>query len=329
MSKELQSDPPADREEHSTTACAHPNIALVKYWGKQDKPGNLPSTPNLSITLSELTTTTTVSFAEADQLTLNGNVVGDTKVARFVGALRNKYDIPPIQIESTNNFPTGAGLASSASGFAALITALNYHCQLGLDPELMSDWARQGSASAARSIYGGFVALVPPLWRAELFAPASHWDLSVVVAITSDSAKSVSSTAGMKLSAATSPYYKTWVRSAPDDFSAAFEAIEKRDFERLTEVAELSCLKMHSVMLTSVPTLNYWNAATLACMDTVRALRAQHTPAFFTIDAGPQVKVICLPQDVAAVEQALAATPGVIRTISCGLGAGARLTAPA
>ncbi len=311
-----------------TTAIAHPNIALVKYWGKQEKPGNLPATPNISITLDTLTTRTTVQAAERDEFILNDKVVNDSKVARWLGALRNRFEVPHYKISSTNNFPTGAGLASSASGFAALMCAINADAGLNMDAEIMSEWARLGSASAARSCFDGYVALVPPLWRAQRLAPAAYWPMAVVVAVTSTSAKAVGSTQGMEISRQTSEFYKTWVRGSGEDFATATDAINQRDFEQLARISELSCLKMHSVMLTSNPTLMYWNAATLACMQTVRELRAAGTPVFFTIDAGPQVKAICEPEHTDAVAAALAQVPGVEQTFICQMGEGARVEAP-
>ncbi|MEM9623310.1 MAG: diphosphomevalonate decarboxylase [Pseudomonadota bacterium] len=312
-------------DQHTTTARAHPNIALVKYWGKQDKPGNIPATPNLSITLSGLYTETRISTQDTDEFWLNGRQVTDSKVQRFLAALRNHHSVAPLKIESSNNFPTGAGLASSASGFAALITAINSHAHLGLNAELMSEWARQGSASAARSLFAGYVALVPPLWRAQQFAPAEHWPLAVVVAITSRATKDVSSTKGMEISRKTSPYYNAWLRSSGDDFARASDAITQRDFSALADVAELSCLKMHSVMLTSSPTLSYWNEATLACMDCVRELRSGGCEVFFTIDAGPQIKAVCIPDCADQVNAALQAIPGVQETMVCGLGPAAHV----
>jgi diphosphomevalonate decarboxylase len=311
-----------------TTATAHPNIALVKYWGKQAKPGNLPVSPNLSITLSELETTTSVTDldGEQDEFWLNDEHVADQKVDGFLSKLRQEYTVGPLMIRSQNNFPTGAGLASSASGFAALITAINSHANLGMNVDLMSDWARQGSASAARSMFAGFVALLPPLWRSHPIAPPEHWPLHTVVAITSSEKKAVGSSEGMERSRLTSPFFKNWVENGADDFAVASDAVNQRDFDALAQISESSCLKMHSVMLTSLPTLSYWNSATIGCMDVVRELRANGTPVFFTIDAGPQVKAICEATSVATVEQALAAVPGVLRTLSCAMGEGARVT---
>ena len=308
-----------------TKAVAHPNIALIKYWGKQDQPGNLPATPNLSITLDELLTTTEIEESAEDTFVMAGEQRNDEKVSAFLATLRQSFDVPPLSIHTENNFPTGAGLASSASGFSALMVAIDHHCELGLNREFISEWARQGSASAARSLYGGFVCLVPPQWRAQPAAPADFWPLNVVIAITSEEKKKVNSTEGMRRTAATSPFYSAWVRGAGDDYADANDAVAAKNFDDLARVAELNCLKMHSIMLTSVPTLAYWNAATINCMDTVRELRASGTPAFFTIDAGPQVKVVCQPDDVATVQTALEATSGVLRTVTTGLGEGARI----
>lgn len=308
-----------------TTAHAHPNIALVKYWGKQEKPGNLPATPNLSISLAGLTTATHVSDAPSDTFILNSKETSDPKLVRWLEALRGTFDVPPLQIDSGNDFPTSAGLASSASGFAALITAINAHCDLGLNQEMCSEWARVGSASAARSIFGGFVALVPPQWQAIPMAKRDHWPLEVVVAVTSNEPKSVNSGEGMERSRLTSPYYNAWVRDATTDFAAASEAIERRDFLSLAAVAELNCLKMHSIMLTSQPTLSYWTPASIACMDRVRSLREEGHDVFFTVDAGPQIKAVCLPASADAVASALSETPGVLEVIRSSLGEGARV----
>ena len=132
-----------------TTAVAHPNIALLKYWGKQDAPGNLPATPSLSVTLDSLTTTTTVAEADSDQFRLNGQATADAKVLRTLANWRRDHPIPPLAISSRNNFPTAAGLASSASGFAALATAVGRPLRAGLNQggEVRTGAARLGLRS--------------------------------------------------------------------------------------------------------------------------------------------------------------------------------------
>ena len=309
------------------TAIAHPNIALVKYWGKQSGPGNLPATPSVSITLAGLTTTTRVAVAGRDSLCINGEVRQDSKVENLLDAMRTAFGVPPLAIETRNDFPTGAGLASSASGFAALVTAIDGEFDLGLTLRERSAWARQGSASAARSIFGGFATLAAEdgtFSGAELLAKDA-WPLEVVIAVTDEAPKPVSSSEGMERSRTTSPFYDGWCRSTEADFKTACEAVAERDFESLAEVAEHSCLKLHALMMSSRPALLYWNQATVAAIDTIRRLGDAGTPVFYTIDAGPQVKAVCAPGQGGPVAALLARSPGVLRVVRGGLGDGARL----
>jgi len=307
-----------------TVACAHPNIALIKYWGKQPGQGNIPAAPSLSITLDTLATRTEVTDAAVDAFILNEQPVNDPKLAACLQDLRSTYEVPPLQIRSRNNFPTAAGLASSASGFAALVTAIDAHCALAMSAAVRSNFARRASGSAARSIFGGFVALEGPHWTARSILEPDRWPLRVVVAVTAAGPKSVASSAGMRLSME-SPYYPAWVSSTHDDFHAAGDLVSARDFARLAELSEFSCLKMHGLMLASRPGLLYWNPATLACLHQIRALRADGLPVFFTVDAGPQVKAICLPEVAPQVAAALGVIPGVIDILEAGLGGGAHL----
>jgi diphosphomevalonate decarboxylase len=321
------------------TARAHSNIALIKYWGKRDETLNIPAVGSISVTLDALSTTTTVTFDATpgegsrpadDQFWLNGVLTESTRVLGVLDLVREQAGlISPAVVTSTNDFPTGAGLASSASGFAALALASSAAAGLTLNARELSVLARRGSGSAARSIFGGYVALHSGTRKdgldafAEPVLNASDWPLSVVVAITTHDAKTVSSTHGMAGSRATSPFYPAWVDSAEEDLAAMRSAITTRDFCQLGELAEHSCMKLHALMLTSRPALIYWNAGTIAAMHTVRMLRETGIPVYFTIDAGPQVKALCAPEDAAAVAHALAATPGVdeIRTSSLGRGA--------
>ena len=307
-----------------TTAIAHPNIALVKYWGKQNKILNHPASPSLSITLDSLITKTKVSSSTETRLLLNGKKNEDLKVAKFLNLFREKFELPPVSVETNNNFPTGAGLASSASGFAALVTALNEHFQLGLSPSKLSEWARRGSASAARSIFGGFVTLQGPNWRADQLAKEPHWDLEICIIVINEGPKKISSTTGMKTSEATSPFYLEWIKSADSDFEIAKKAIIERDFVKLSEVSEQNCLKMHSVMHTSQPAISYWAPGTVSAMELVREIRNTGTPAFFTMDAGPQVKVIYPKQYRTTIQKSLEEQKNV-RLIWASIGPGAHL----
>ena len=311
----------------TAVARAHSNIALVKYWGKRDAALNTPAVGSISVTLDALYTDTRVTFTPdlaADEFWLAGCRAPVTRISRVLDLVRGhaaSRGLPAARLNavvtSTNNFPTGAGLASSASGFAALAVAASAAAGLTLPARELSILARHGSGSAARSIFGGFAEMhagtaVDGLDAyAEQLLDREEWPLAVVVAITEHGEKSINSTIGMNESKATSPFYPAWLDSADDDLAEMRSAIRDRDFTRLGELAEYNCLKLHALMLTTRPALIYWNAATVAAMHAVRAVRAQGVPAYFTIDAGPQVKVLCLPGDAAAVQQAMARVPGV------------------
>lgn len=311
------------------TAIAHPNVALVKYWGKASGPHNVPATPSLSLTLAAFSTTTTVAPARQDSLARNGQAVVDPKVARFLAGLRERFGLPPLSVETANDFPTGCGLASSASGFAALVTAIDGCFGLGLTTAERSAWARHGSGSAARSIVGGFGALRHDGvdWTGEALLAAEAWPLKVVIGITTSRPKAVASTAGMERSRRTSPFYGAWLESTQEDYAVARRAVAERDFPTLARVTESSCLKMHGVALASDPGLIYWNGATVAGLHRVRALREAGAQVFFTVDAGPQIKAVCMPDDAAAVRAGLAALPGVETVVVSALGGGAACTA--
>ncbi len=318
------------------SATAHPNIALVKYWGKRDAARNLPAVGSLSITLDRLYTRTTVDFTsglEHDKLRLNGEIQPTSpRLTQLMDAFRDRSgQTAYADIDSQNNFPTAAGLASSASGFAALAIAADAALGTGLSRRELSGLARLGSGSAARSLFGGFAR-----WHrgkaedghdsiAEALADESYWPLKTVIAITSMQKKAVGSTDGMLHSEASSPYYAAWVDGQTQDLVEAEQAVRQRDFQRLAAVSEFSCLKMHALAMASRPGLMYWNAATVEGLNRVRELRNSGLPVFFTVDAGPQVKAVCEADAAETVDQALADISGVQQTIQCGLGPGAQL----
>ncbi|GAB2567805.1 diphosphomevalonate decarboxylase [Dyella jejuensis] len=325
----------ASGELHAASQ-AQPNIALIKYWGKRDAALNLPVVGSISITLESLWTRTDVRFVpgqKQDRITLNGR--GEEAESRRITAcldlLRQRAGVDyGARVASRNNFPTAAGLASSASGFAALVHAGAQALGLALSLAEQSVLARRCSGSAARSIFGGYVewahgqladgtdSVARPLLGADA------WPLRVAVAITSTAAKQVGSTEGMRRTAQTSPYQSAWIDTQEADLSRAREAILARDFEALAQVSEYSCLKMHALALAAQPGLLYWNGATVECMHRVRALRQQGVPVFFTVDAGPQLKAVCLPSAIEQVKAALRDVPGVLDVLDSGLGEGAR-----
>lgn len=315
-------------------ARAQPNIALIKYWGKRDLKKNLPAVGSVSITLADLYSEMRVVLDDTlqqDTLLVNGDP-SRTMLARVSACIDQVAgtDRPAVRVESGSNFPIAAGLASSASAFAALVTATDAAFGLGKTLDELVNLAGRASGSAARSLLGGFVELKnrgEEIAVSALLAP-DEWPLEVVVAITEPGPKPVSSGDAMEISRRTSPFYDRWVEQQSEDLSEAKAAIAARNFQRLGAIAEHNCLKMHSVMWGSRPPLTYWNAATVACMQTVRDLQAQGIDVFFTIDAGPQLKAFCTPDCREMVRAALAATSGVSDIMVSGIGDGAGLIDP-
>ncbi len=318
---------------HRAVAIAHPNIALAKYWGKIEDAANMPAVPSVSVTLAGLATRTEVTFDEAlreDELLVNGAHADATRVTAMLDRVRARSGLHArARVQSSNDFPTSSGLASSASAFAALAVASTLASDLYLDPDDLSDLARRSSVSAARSIFGGFVELAAgtpgaTVLTATELAPPEHWDLRVLVAVTREGAKETSSTSGMLETQRTSPYFPAWVESAPSTAAQVHGAILARDFEALGIAAEASALRMHAAALAAAPAIVYWNGATIEALAEVRRLRASGVPVYATIDAGPHVKAITLEASAKKVAAALAAVPGVLRIIEARPGLGAR-----
>lgn len=311
------------------TAKAQPNIALIKYWGKRDKSRNLPAVGSISITLSELFTEMRVERDESlqeDSLLVNAREDHEMlpRISRCLDAVIGKRR-SAVRVVSECNFPIAAGLASSASAFAALVVAASEAFEQPRDTAYLARLAGQASGSAARSLYGGFVELEN---RGDDIAvrsllDADEWPLRIVIAITAPGPKPLSSGDAMEISRRSSLFYDRWVEQQRADLDQARAAIATRDFDKLSAIAEHNCLKMHSVMWASRPPTIYWNRATLACMQTIRELQSQGIAVFFTIDAGPQLKAICLPDDAESVGDALRATAGVSDLMVSGLGNGA------
>ncbi len=305
----------------TATAQSHPNIAFIKYWGNQDEALRIPTNGSISMNLDGLHTRTTVTFNSglaADRFALNRKPVegpGLKRVSDFLDRVRRLAGLGLFaQVESENNFPSGAGIASSAAAFAALSLAASAAAGLRLSEAELSRLARTGSGSACRSVPGGFVE-----WgRGEddsssyawSIAPPAHWDLIDCVAVVSQAHKQTGSTAG-HARAASSPLQAARVADAPRRLDLCRQAILDRDFEALAEIAELDSNLMHAVMITSRPALFYWLPATLELMTRVRLWRESGIPVFYTIDAGPNVHVICPTGYVEQVKELLGLVPGV------------------
>ncbi len=318
-------------------ARAGTNIALVKYWGKRDAVLNLPAAGSLSLTLKGLDTITSVQFINGrgttDRVFEADIPAGDTfarRTTKFLDLVRQQAGISTAaEVRTRNSFPTGAGLASSASGFAALALAATRAAGLILSPDELSVLARRGSGSAARSIFGGFVQMDPGTRldgtdaHAHPILDPAAWDIRLVVAVTTRAPKDVGSTDAMEHTTRTSPYYAAWIESVPHDLSAACTAIASRDLSLLGAVAERSALRMHGSAMAADPGVLYWTAPTLAAMLAVKDLRRQGVAVFFTMDAGPHVKALCHTADADNVRSRLLDVPGVLDVIIAHPGPGA------
>lgn len=315
-------------------ARARANIALAKYWGKSDVDLNLPAVPSISLTLDGLLTTTKVQVDEtldADEVSLDGRPATPSEAGRVVqmlgrlrGAARRKQY---ARVSSVNRFPTAAGLASSASGFAALAAAGAKAYGLDWSDARLSAMARWSSASAARSIFGGFSELPagkPGNARlaAKPLAPVDHWDVRLLVAVAAKGPKKVGSTEGMERSRQTSPLYEGWVERAPALNQTIRKALLRRDLDALGQAMEQSTMAFHACAMSSAPGIFYWQPATLAIVHAVQALRERGISAWATMDAGPHVKVLCEVADARRVRAALAKVEGVLDTLIAKPGAG-------
>ena len=314
----------------TASAIASPNIALIKYWGNRDNSLRLPSTGSISMNLAGLESRTQVSFEPTlanDQLVLQGNkIFGPAleRVSNFLDHVRRMAGFSwRAHVQSSNNFPTGAGIASSAAAFAALSLAASRAAGLGLDKRSLSRLARLGSGSACRSIPGGFVE-----WfagendessYAVSIASPDHWDIADCIAITSQAHKPVGSTEGHAL-AGTSPLQAARIADTPRRLDLCRNAVLQRDFEALARVVELDSNMLHAVMLTSNPCLLYWQPASIAIMQAVVSWRSKGLPVCYTLDAGPNVHVIAVRDyaeevrlrllEIMGVEAVLIARPG-------------------
>lgn len=311
----------ATLSNNPVTARAHTNIALIKYWGKKDESLIIPYTSSLSLTLDHFYTDTTVRFDESlstDQIIIDGQIPSEKsrqRVRDFLEIVRGKAQIAiPASISSTNHVPTAAGLASSASAFAALAASASKAAGLHLDATELSKLARRGSGSACRSVFGHFVE-----WQRGTNDAGSYAkplpdtglnDIRVVALTVERGQKAVSSRQGMHLSVITSPYYPAWVKTCQADLLQLKSAIEKGDFTRFGKISELNAMRMHALTLSADPSFTYFNGQTLAIMNLVKQLRHQGTECYYTIDAGPNVKVLCQQSTVAKISATFAQVLG-------------------
>jgi len=321
--------------EYTATARAHSNIAFIKYWGNREPGIRLPANSSLSMNLAALHSTTRVTWSEAlaeDSLMINEQPAAPAaflRVRAHLDTLREELGSTlHADVASKNNFPMGAGIASSASAFAALTVAATVALGLRLPERELSALARRGSGSAARSIPAGFVE-----WRAggadkasyaASIASPDYWPLEDVIAVISRDHKQVGSTAG-HASANTSILQRARVESAADRLESAKQSILARDFEALAPVVEEDSNLMHAVMMTSKPSLFYWLPKSLRIMLAVQEWRHQGLQVCYTLDAGPNVHCICSAEDAAAVAARLKELDSEIEVIRSSVGGGAQI----
>ncbi len=320
------------------TAMAHPNIAFVKYWGNRDDRLRLPANSSFSMNLGGLRTITAVTFREEEEpdlLFVNGAPVegpARERVSAFLDHVRRMAGYPGhAVVESITDIPPGVGLASSAAAFAALAAAASAALDLQLSERDLSILARLGSGSACRSVPPGFVEWVAGERHEDSYAysvaPPEHWDLWDVIAVVSEQHKAVGSSEGHRR-AATSPLHGPRVATAPERVARCREAVLQRDFEALAETIETDAIWMHAVMMTSRPPLFYWEPATLVVLQAARCWREEGLPVAFTLDAGPNVHLLCPAEAAEEIARRAQAAPGVRRVLRSGPGSGARILPP-
>lgn len=282
-------------------ARANANIALIKYWGKEDEELIIPKASSLSLTLDALYTETIVSFIDADEdiFYLDDQIqdrAETEKLSKYIDKFRDLASSnKKVEVRSYNHVPTAAGLASSASGYAALALALDKLFETGLDKKNLSIMARRGSGSATRSIYGGIVE-----WQKGNDNESSHaiklddgqWDLSMIIIVVNKNKKQISSRQAMKDTIRTSPLYGAYIEHSKKDLENIKQAIEEKDFEKMGIITEHNAMQMHATIISSNPPILYFEEGSIKAINKVRELREKGFDAYLTMDAGPNVKIL-------------------------------------
>lgn len=294
-------------------ARAHTNIALIKYWGKKDQDLILPMNGSLSLTLDKFYTDTSVEYLpelHEDMFFLNDKQRSDPKISKFMNIIRHVTGLNSYaKINSTNHVPTAAGLASSASAYAALALAATAAAGKSYTKTELSRLARRGSGSATRSVFGNFVEWVEGHNDLSSFARpvkvANDWNVRMIAIVIGSQPKKVSSRSGMQTVVETSPFYQAWIKTANEDLKNIKLALTKGDFAKFGEIAESNALKMHALNLSASPHFNYFEPQSLVAMNAVENIRKQGISCYYTMDAGPNVKVICKNSDLDVILEQL------------------------
>ena len=306
------------------TAVAPSNIAFVKYWGRKDEVLRLPENGSISMNLSTLLTTTTVEFGdfENDHVSFNGKIedLENNRAIKHIDRIRKLANLhKKVKIITENNFPTGTGLSSSASGFAALTLAASSAAGLKLSKKDLSILARQGSGSACRSIPDGFVEWLDGDTSEESYAqsifPADYFEIADVIAVVSTERKFLATSEGQK-SARSGIFFEKRLEGISEKINKVKKLIEEKNFSEFGDLVEREALEFHSILFTSNPPLFYWTPGTVAVMKYVQSLRRDGLECYFTINTGQDVHVICRSEDAEKVAEKLKELPKVIKTIT-------------
>lgn len=313
------------------TARAHTNIALIKYWGKKDTALKTPLMSSLSMTLDAFYTDTTFihdSSLTEDSFYLNNIKQNDNnseRVFNYIHHLQKLFNLKGhFTIYSTNHVPTSAGLASSASAFAALATAFAKSYQLELTLTDLSRLARLGSGSATRSIFGGFVKWIKGNDQTSVAVPIDQkpdWDLHMLAVEVNTGVKKISSSKGM-IQAQTSPFYLPWLERNDEEITMMENAIKSKNFTKLGELAELSANEMHATNLTTTPSFTYFETQTLKLIKLIQELRSQGIECYYTIDAGPNVKILAQKNNLSAISSAVHTLLDNVKIVDASFGPG-------
>ena len=296
-----------DREP--VTVRSYANIAIIKYWGKKKEKEMVPATSSISLTLENMYTETTLSplpaDARSDEFYINGQLQNEAehvKMSKIIDRYRPE-GAGFVRIDTKNNMPTAAGLSSSSSGLSALVKACNAYFQLGLNRKELALEAKFASGSSSRSFYGPLAA-----WdkdSGEIYPVETDLKLSMIMLVLEDQKKPISSRDGMKLCVETSTTFEEWIRQSEQDYKDMLIYLKENDFEKVGALTEKNALAMHATTKTANPPFSYLTDASYEAMDFVRQLREQGESCYFTMDAGPNVKVLCLEKDLEHLSELL------------------------
>ena len=291
------------------TVRSYANIAIIKYWGKKKEKEMVPATSSISLTLENMYTETTLSplaaDARADEFYINGQLQNEAehiKMRKIIDRYRPE-GAGFVRIDTKNNMPTAAGLSSSSSGLSALGKACNAYFQLGLDRKELALEAKFASGSSSRSFYGPIAA-----WdkdSGEIYPVETDLKLAMIMLVLEDQKKPISSRDGMKLCVETSTTFEDWIRQSEQDYKDMLIYLKENDFEKVGVLTEKNALAMHATTKTANPPFSYLTDASYEAMDFVRQLREQGESCYFTMDAGPNVKVLCLEKDLERLSELL------------------------